>query len=213
MTKAGSIFWCIVFTVLVFLNINTINQKKSLVLELEKNALALATSREELKTIQKRITSHELFYLQNEGVRINKNLILTIGSSDHPETYILSDLLTADGYTLVVNLPQINCTSCSNEDMWIVKKLAEISDPSNVLILSRYRSINDMQTFKRLNQLELDIYNKHEGGLGLTVGEGNFTFLFLVNMDLTTKHLFIPDYNTPELAEQYFDIIYEKLGL
>lgn len=63
----------------------------------------------------------------------------------------------------------------------------------------------------RLNRLEMEVYNKGDGNLGLSIEEENEPFMFLTDSDFVVRYLFVPDRELPELSRSYYEFASQKI--
>lgn len=209
MNAPGNFIWPLLFTVLIALNVYNIYTKNNLALELEKTIYTLESSRHINEGMVENIITREIQQFNNEGKPLNNDLVLTNGLENNV-AYRLNEILS-DRYTFILHLPNLDCITCSEYDIEFVENFANKVGSEKILIISKYRNQNDVDVFKRLNFLELDVYNKKDEKLGLSLEDNNKPFMFLASSsDLTARYLFVPDQEIPELTVQYLELIQQK---
>lgn len=112
---------------------------------------------------------------------------------------------------LVFRYSELNCQQCVDTVFKRLKQLAEEVGKEKILILSSYSNHRDLLLFKRINQIDLEVYNLNETKLDISVEEVNIPYMFLLDNDFRAKFVFIPEKTMPQLTDNYLLLIKNKM--
>ena len=80
---------------------------------------------------------------------------------------------------LVFRFSEFSCNTCIDREIANLKQVASNIGKENIIILATYNSIRDLAVFKRINHLDLPIYNIPQNVFSTDQVGG--TFLFIAN--------------------------------
>lgn len=195
-------FWIILFSVLVILNIYSLYQKNEITQGFNEDLNALKS---EYELYVQSLLNREIFRFNNEEIVINKEAEL-IPDYNKEEKIKLKELVQ-NKRMLVLNFSEITCKSCLESEIEKVKEISNEIGSENVLILSSYERDSDLLVFKRLNKLNLPIYNRKDDNLGLQIDYSKVSVFLLDSASYKTEIFFIPEKETPKLSDKYYSTI------
>ncbi|MDR0507648.1 MAG: hypothetical protein LBH32_12665 [Dysgonamonadaceae bacterium] len=125
-----------------------------------------------------------------------------------------SDSLNLDLHNVLQQLPklvffhsELNCNSCVEQDFPLFNKIQKTIE-NNLLFFASYKNNRDLIIFKRINNIQSNIYNV--SSVGLPVEELNMPFCFVINQDFRAESVFIPIKEDSLLLKRYLEIIANK---
>lgn len=128
------------------------------------------------------------YELTNEGRKISPR---TIVQDEQNEEYYLTEII--NNSTLIFRFKELNCMMCVDSLVQVISQFADSTGNANIIILSDYRYIRDLYTFKRLHRLKTPIYSCKKKGLGIPMETKNLPYLFVLAPDLSVSYFFVPD--------------------
>lgn len=140
---------------------------------------------------------------QNSSFRINPNLqVLT----EDGVKLLLSDV--CDGNKkLIFRYNEFACSPCIFEEMGNINTLAQKIGKKNIIVLTSYQNHRDFLISKKVNNIDLPIYNTPLNSLENTIEKYSIPYIFLLDSNWTVDHLFIPNKNVLFLTDEYFQDI------
>lgn len=110
--------------------------------------------------------------------------------------------------TLILRYSELNCQSCV--DIIISSLLSDSSfNVNNTLLLGYYREPTYLYQFKRVNRINFPIYNIKE--IGLPPDTLNMPYFFILDQNLTTHNVFIPEEGDTISIKHYLNFAAKKL--
>jgi hypothetical protein len=106
---------------------------------------------------------------------------------------------------LVFRFSEFSCNTCIDREIANLKQLASSIGKENIVLLATYSSIRDLAVFKRINHLDLPIYNIPQNVFSTDQVGG--TFLFIANTQQKAFMPFIPDKEDGNLSLEYYKFI------
>jgi len=209
MKYLNKIFWISIVILLIILNLYSFFREKDLNQNLNNVKTSLVNSQHNFRVLQENTLYRETIQYKNEGEQIDGDIILTKGS-DSQVHHSFKDLLS-NGPNLIFDLSGINCFQCSekhvSKELSLIKNLIKEYGTNHIIIIAHYRNKGDLNLYKRLNDIDFDIYNKGNRKLNLSIEKRNVPFLFITSFDLKAKYIFVPDKELPKLSENYFNFV------
>ena len=120
------------------------------------------------------------------------------------KSYKLKQILGQDN-KLIFRFNEFSCNSCIDREISNLKKLAETIGKEHIIILATYNKIRDLAVFKRINKLDIPIYNIPKNIM--PTDEVGGTFLFITNAQHQVFMPFLPDKEDADLSLEYFKFI------
>lgn len=109
---------------------------------------------------------------------------------------------------LIYMFSQLSCHSCIENEISLLKKFAGKIGEENIILITNYSDINYMYKFKRINELDrFQIFNLKDNFIHSKLALENVPYYFIIENDLTTKALFVPDKSLNELTVRYYNLI------
>lgn len=142
--------------------------------------------------------------MKNEGLKISPNFIL---EKENSECVKLSELLS-DEPTLIFRYSDLNCNTCVEAEFKNINQYLDKTNSNRLVILADYKNEDDLFRFKRLNQVEMPIYNSKNNKLNLPVEGLNTPYFFIIDSTLVVRSLFIPNKAYPEFSKNYYTNIF-----
>lgn len=154
------------------------------------------------------LNSLSIYQLQNEGVKIDK---ATYVEDEKGQKHLLKDLLKS-GPKLVFRYSEVNCQTCvESEIVPLINFMAENGN-DKVIFLTTYQDRKYLLDFKRFNKIKTEIYNIPENGLGLPIEKLNIPYLFVIDANMQTNLIFIPEKNRENVSLTYYKIVKKQLN-
>jgi|AntRauTorckE6833_2_1112554.scaffolds.fasta_scaffold01340_6 hypothetical protein len=202
--KPDKVFWGFIIIVLICINmysLYSVQNKKEI---FEEAVTSKSNYADTLKSIKNSLIENKYFGISDNGKTINNELVLSYNANDRTNTKF--ENLLVNKYTYVIDLGHIDCFSCIQELKNILSPAATFINDygSKVVVLAEYRTQEDVEVLKRLTNLELEIYNKNENTLGLTIEDKIAPYILLVDQNLVVNNVFVPIEKFPELTRLYF---------
>ncbi|MTI87934.1 MAG: hypothetical protein FH748_08200 [Balneolaceae bacterium] len=195
-------FWILLCSVLVLLNIYSLYQKNEIAEGFNEELNTLKTAYE--SNFQSLLNRMRIQF-DNEGIVIDKETEL-VPDYDEGKKIKLKELVQ-NKWMLVLNFSEITCKSCVESEIEKIKEISNEIGSENVLILSSYERNSDLLIFKRLNKLNLPIYNRKGENLGLQIDYSNANVFLLNSASYKTELFFIADKEAPKLSEKYYSTV------
>lgn len=141
--------------------------------------------------------------LNSENLKIRNNV--TINDGEGPT--LLKNVVSSKPM-LILRYSELNCQTCIDVQLASLNKLADKIGKKNIIILASYNTIVNMTKFKRINKLNLSIYNVDS--IGFPLEKSNIPFYFIIDKDRMAKLIFVPNKEFPSLTEKYFELIQNR---
>lgn len=150
--------------------------------------------------------SIEQIYAYNGRMVNNEPLINSEG-----DTTLLYTLLNKSPM-LILRFSEISCNVCIDSQIDLVKKFVSMTDQSKFALIVTYENAEHMNRFKRLNDIDYEIFNFSGSLTGSQ--ESEFPFYFILDQGYFIKDTFIPIKELPGLTENYFNqMVIKHFGL
>lgn len=156
----------------------------------------------------KMLKINEQLQFQNKNKQFLKNILLTTGDNNK---IMLSSILKSDKPKLVFFYSQLNCQVCVDTEIEKLKMFSKIIGIDNIVIICSYENRKDFLIFKKINNLNLKIYNLGlKNTLGLPLEKYNIPFLFMANSKFRAQDIFVPFKGFPSISDMYYKFILDK---
>lgn len=194
--------YLLIFGIIVLLSINLMNLFRIQSLKSHTNFLSKRCYDNFISdsVIISTLSSNLKFLSQNSGFKISPDLILPIEDGKEIK---LSDLCTGK-HRLVFRYNEFTCQDCIHKEMGNIKAISEKIGANNVLVLASYENQHDFYINKRVNNIDLPIYNIPLKSFDNTIENYNIPYIFILGDKGEVKNLFIPNKYLPSLTEEYF---------
>jgi hypothetical protein len=106
---------------------------------------------------------------------------------------------------LVLRFSEISCNVCIDSQIDLVNSFLNRDESVRFMLIASYSNPEHMIRFKRLNNIDYEIYNF--GGSLTGFNENDVPFYFIIDKDHVVKDSFIPVREVPSLTESYFSRI------
>ena len=146
-----------------------------------------------------------LHQIKSEAIKLKPVILLEPATGNNIK---LSDLIS--GPKLILRYSELNCDVCVNQEVKNLKNLEKEIGRENIIIIASYNDPKHLNLFRRINQVEAEIYNIGEGKLNIPLETANAPFLFVLDPSLITKTVFMPSKEIPEMSETYYKLIISK---
>ncbi len=144
--------------------------------------------------------------LEYNFVKLDKNLEL----QNKGDSLLLSELNIIRP-KLVLRYSELNCNVCVDSQFETLNRVTKQIGEENILIFGSYSKLDDLNRFKRINNIHLEIYNLKN--IGLSIDDENIPYYFVLDSSLVVKDLFIPKDEYPDLTKSFFELISKKYFL
>jgi hypothetical protein len=136
--------------------------------------------------------------------RIDSNIVLF----DENDNKITLKQLGVKKPKFIFKYSALNCNSCVDEQITLLKRASKKIGSENILIITDYNTPRELSQFVRLNQIDFRILNLRN--IKLTTIDNNLPYYFIIDESYSLKQLFIPIKGNVLLTQQYLDKISEK---
>lgn len=168
----------------------------------EKEGIKYAISN--LEYIYERQRKNSSLQVISDGIKLDKDIEI---HNEKGENVKISHLLS--GPVLVLRYSELNCQSCVDDLIKFLLTHGSFNE-NNTLILSYYRELDYLNKFKRMNPLNVQIYNTKS--LGLPPDTLNVPYLFVLDDQLMTQNVFIPEESDTLALKYYLTFVANKLS-
>lgn len=124
------------------------------------------------------------------------------------DTLFFKDILSDDP-KVIFSFSRFTCSSCVENEILRIKDYEAKFGFDNFILLSDYENIRDIKIFCMENNITYPIYTVHNG-LPLNVYQTNLAHYFVVYNDFYLKDMYIVNPNSPDLTNDYLNIIFSK---
>lgn len=104
---------------------------------------------------------------------------------------------------MVFRYNEFACSDCIHKEFSVLKKYEEAIGKDNIVIFASYHSIKDLYINKRVNRLDMDVYNLKLGTLDNEMDKYNIPYIFVYDKNYNVSNLFIPNKDSPKMTEIY----------
>ncbi len=123
------------------------------------------------------------------------------------EPIVLDSILTNN--ILVVRYSELDCNVCVDTLINYAKKMSSQIGSDRIVVFAKVTNKRDFHLLSRTNKNELNIYQVNSD---ITRHDGNsYTYMFVLNIDHTISHLFIPHKEYPNMIVWYLGVIRDYL--
>lgn len=148
--------------------------------------------------------------LLNDGLQLN-DLVLT-GRDD--ENVSLKEYMYDKKTVLVIRINELHCSDCVNFILHKVDRLSkELKLTGHILVLASYRNPTVLRIMQNKQETPMPFYNAGQQAIPLPVEKVKFPYCFILDRDLTVRHVFVPDKAAAALSNQYLQGISKRYFL
>jgi len=115
------------------------------------------------------------FQMESENKVIDGSIELRSESGDILK---LSDLVSQKP-KLILRYSELQCDMCIDHSLVYLKRIADSIGRKNILILASYNSMRDLAIFKRINSIDLPVFQIAEKGLDIPIENYDTPYLLL----------------------------------
>lgn len=148
----------------------------------------------------KAFTENQILLSENTSFSISPTLQLT---GENNNVIRLSEIINRD-HTLIFRYNEFACSDCIYKEMGNLKELAKVIGAQNIIILASYKNQRDLYVTKRVNGINLQVYNISQNSLDNIIDKYNIPYMFILDKDLKPHNLFIPNKYFISSTEDYF---------
>jgi hypothetical protein len=130
------------------------------------------------------------------------------GNNSNDETLdtLKNKLLKKD--KLVFRFSTSSCGICIDSILLNLSNFSKKYKLQNkILILTPYLYNREIEVFKKVNNIDYEVFNIPDGNLSLLSDQSEEPYLFISDSTLISKSLFIPEKNLPFLTRKYLEHI------
>lgn len=144
--------------------------------------------------------------IEAEGIALNFGKIT---SENNIDLITLESFLKKSDNILVIRYSQMNCQTCVDDQLKVLKQILPENILENIVLLAKYNSTKNMYQFKRLNQIKAPIFKLDED---ITpIDNLNIPYFFCVNKEGIIGKVFIPSKVNPEFTKEYLKQVVDLL--
>lgn len=182
-----------------FIAINRIHQENyRKIVENTKNSLNLEINR---SLTRDRFLN---LLLKFNDSKMNNELMLT---DEKGKTCKLTEKLNRK--KLIFRYSELQCNVCIEQQIASLKKYKNKIGTDNILILADYSNFRNLIVFKRINSLDIPIYNLSKK-MPLERERINIPYFFIADNTLIAKDYFIPIKEIKNYTDNYLNTMYIK---
>ncbi len=113
---------------------------------------------------------------------------------------------------LVFRFSQLNCESCVNSSIQILRKWVDSIGVKNVLFLGNHRNNKVFRKTIPLYSIQgMKVYNGP--AINIPAEELGYPYYFVLDSSLQISNVFVPDKATPSITNKYLEYIKKKFSL
>jgi hypothetical protein len=139
--------------------------------------------------------------IENNGAAINPDLIIT---DEKGVNFTLREIVKSK--KLIFRFTELNCNVCVDKQIKILKQFEKKISKSNIAIFTEYSNHRDLVIFKRLNALDLPIYNLHNK-MNIKLEAVDTPYFFIVDDRFIAQDFFVPVKEIENYTNKYLKII------
>lgn len=148
----------------------------------------------------KAFIENQILLSENTCFSISPTLQLT---GENNNEIRLSEIINRN-HTLVFRYNELACSDCVYKEMGNLKELAKEIGDKNIIILASYKNQRDLYVTKRVNGINLQVYNIEQNSLDNNIDNYNIPYMFILDKDLKPHNLFIPNKYSISSTDNYF---------
>lgn len=123
--------------------------------------------------------------------------------NEHNEVVKLSNIINGDKI-LIYRFNEFSCAPC------VYEQIAEFQNcratlPVSIIFIASYKNSRDLYINKRVNSIDVPIYNLPLGSFKNELENFNLPYVFVLDKCFNVSSLFIPDKNLPSLTKKYIE--------
>lgn len=157
---------------------------------------------EELNKLEGEFLERKRIRFNSEGKRINPQLRIQADNVDDEYIYLRS--LISEEERIIFSFSDISCSTCLDNEVQLINQLIDDIGEEKLIFLADYVRPQDIYVFKRLNQIEVPVYNRLDNELGLSEELRGKIYVFVTDNTYKVRRFFIPHTKYPELSEAYY---------
>ena len=142
--------------------------------------------------------------LKYNDTKISEKLILT---DEKGTEYKIKEKLNTK--KIVFRYSELQCNVCVEKQIESLKKYKDKIGIDNILILADYSNYRNLILFKRMNSLDIPVYNLSKK-LSLELEKKDLPYFFILDNSLIAKDYFIPIKEIKNYTDNYLNIMYTK---
>lgn len=145
--------------------------------------------------------------LKLENSSLSPAILLRTESGD---TIALKQLVK-DSAKLIFKYSEITCNSCVDNEVNNLVNFARNNDSKTIIVIGEYSNIRELNIFKRINKIDLPVYNLISSESFTKVNLNGLPLLFVLSPDLVISNVYIPLKELPKLSRPYYSSIAKLL--
>jgi len=110
---------------------------------------------------------------------------------------------------LIFRYSELQCNLCVEKQIIYLKKYKDKIGIDNILILADYSNLRNLIIFKRVNSLDIPVYNLSKK-MSLELEKKDLPYFFVVDNSLIAKDYFIPIKEIKNYTDNYLNTMYIK---
>ncbi|TSA37817.1 MAG: hypothetical protein D4R64_04930 [Porphyromonadaceae bacterium] len=169
--------------------------------------------KESLNTLNKEISNKQIIleeqmvnFYNFEGFNIGKTQMFMNQKGDS----INVDHILGQGRKIVFNFSEYNCDACVKEELISLKIICNIIGSKNIIILGNFERIRDLGIILKSAEIDCQYYNSAKSSVIPEIENKNLPFIFINDLGLNAKSLFIINKNSNDLTKHFYQIILKK---
>lgn len=153
------------------------------------------------------IETKEWMQYESTGLKLSSELMI---EDENGIRFKISDLCDNNA-KLICYFSDQNCDACLKHVMVYLKDFTHSVGENNLLLLTSFQKKRDVVLLKRNYNIKNKLYKVTKGSIGIPLEHNNTPFIFIVDNDYCVKNLFIPEKKLPQLTENYFYLMKQKM--
>lgn len=195
--------YILLFLLIAFSIFHYKNKKK--IFLLEKNNVSINSKYKNEKSINDiRNFNLKTIYLNN-GLSISDTIKVT---NEKGDILLLKDIIKST--KLIFRYSELNCDVCVDKQFEALNKYIDIYGSENILILSQYNKLRNLNIFKRINNIKLSVFNLATIISNMEIEKAGLPYFFIIDSHLTTKDFFIPIKEIDNYTHSFLEKIHSK---
>lgn len=144
--------------------------------------------------------------IEYEDMRIPDSLHL---KNEKGESINIKNLVNDSENKIIIRLSEKNCLNCILSFNSILQQEIPDVDENKIIYIADYDTEKKRDFYKKILNINTNIYTAQN--IGIPIEKEELAYVFVVNNNLFSNHLFIPTYNNPELSEKYIQTVKKQL--
>lgn len=148
----------------------------------------------------KTLLQNNILAYETSGKKINSLVKI---ESETEELFLNALMKRRRKSILILRYSDLNCHSCIDNQISIMKDMSKLIGRENILILATYKYERDFYLFKKMSKLNgIMIYNTKN--IDMPLDNYGKPYVFVLDLNMVISSIFIPHNDYDELTKSYY---------